>query len=59
MVLAGDRDKLCRFVGEQEKEQENDATFYLTLIEQIASNELSEKEFMQLLQSHHRQVKTL
>ncbi|WP_237708014.1 SDR family NAD(P)-dependent oxidoreductase [Bacillus spizizenii] len=59
MVLAGDRDKLCRFVGEQEEEQENDATFYLTLIEQIASNELSEKEFMQLLQSHHRQVKTL
>ncbi|MBV2240659.1 hypothetical protein KQR57_05230 [Bacillus inaquosorum] len=46
-------------MGEQEKEQENDATFYLTLIEQIASNELSEKEFMQLLQSHHRQVKTL
>ncbi|MBO1582984.1 SDR family NAD(P)-dependent oxidoreductase [Bacillus sp. XF8] len=53
MVLAGDRDKLCHFVGEQE-EKENDAAFYLTLIERISSDELSEKQFMQMLQSHHR-----
>ena len=58
MVLSGNRDKLDHFVNEQE-EREKDASFYLDLIDQIASDELSEEQFMQLLQSHHHRVKTL
>lgn len=58
MVLAGDRDTLRRFVGEQQ-EKANDAAFYLALMEQIASDELTEEQFVRLLQSHHHQVKTL
>ncbi|WP_370589417.1 SDR family NAD(P)-dependent oxidoreductase [Thermoactinomyces sp. CICC 10522] len=67
LVLHGDQNKLKRFIGAG-KQQADEAErresppvsyeFCLSLTEKIARNELSEEQFMQLLQSQRSQIET-